>query len=1017
MACVCALLMASTARAERWPIRRYTMADGLAHDRLKRVVQDSHGFLWFCTALGLSRFDGYRFSTTSDAEGRALQSVNDMLEDGDGRYWIATNGAGVCRFTAASSSCRFYAVGKSHLSSRVNVLRKDARGRIWAGTDEGLFRLDAETSPRGFEAVDLRPGAEPGVAALELSGDDLWVGSTAGLLRMGPGGRVGWLPLPAGPEGERVRALSTDSEGHLWIAHASGLIVLKPSPAGAELGAVIVRDRGAAERIALPVEEGQAYRFQGSPGMPLKNVFALFRSSRGVLWVGTRGGGLSRFDGHRFRTLPVPPTLTGLSVLALTEDRDGNLWAGTLASGALKIPAHGFSTYDEADGLASDTIISIFEDEEGALVVITAGGFLSRYDGNRFLSWRPNMAEGFAATAGLADQVMLRDAGGGWWVRSPRGLFRFAVSRLEETARALPRIYTVRDGLPSNSIDRIYQDAGGRLWVSCTSPFGTRLATWDRATGRFREAPLPARSPPWAGAATFREDRAGALWIGFNQGGLLRYRDGHFDALAEEMTSLVRNLHLDGAGRLWVASERGGLGRIDDPTASHPTMVRYGNGQGLGDDAFSLTEDLGGHVYVGTLRGVARLDPATGSVKHYTVADGLAQNEQRVSFRDRHGRLWFGTSSGLSSLVPEPDAPSRAPKVRISGLRVAGAARPLSALGETAISGLTLPAGQGQLQIEFVSLTLAAGEVLHYQYRLQGADRDWSAPSFERTVNYASLPAGSYRFLVRAVNAEGLASTEPASLSFTVLAPIWRRGWFLAVAAALLGMAVHLAYRLRLARLLELERIRTRIASDLHDDIGSNLSQIAILGEVAQRHLDGHSGQAAEPLALIGSLSRETVDAMGDIVWAIDPHKDRLGNLAHRMRRLANEMLGARGIAVGFSGDGGAEQIALGADVRRQVFLIFKEALHNAARHSACTRVEVGLRLDGGTLVLEVTDDGRGFDLERAGEGHGLGSLQKRAHGLGGTLEVASGVGTRLVLRVPARGASRWRSGPRRSLA
>jgi signal transduction histidine kinase len=232
---------------------------------------------------------------------------------------------------------------------------------------------------------------------------------------------------------------------------------------------------------------------------------------------------------------------------------------------------------------------------------------------------------------------------------------------------------------------------------------------------------------------------------------------------------------------------------------------------------------------------------------------------------------------------------------------------------------------------------------------------------------------------------------------------VWRRAWFLALLATAAGLAIHGAYRLRLRRLVELERVRTRIASDLHDDIGSNLSQIAILGEVAQRRLDGAAAEVAEPLALIGSLSRETVDSMSDIVWAIDPHKDRLGNLAHRMRRLASDTLGTRGIALRFQADPAAEQVALGADVRRQVYLIFKEGLHNAVRHSACTRVEIALRLEAGRLVLEVADDGQGFDPERASEGHGLRSLQQRARDLGGTLEVASGAGTRLTLRVPCR--------------
>jgi signal transduction histidine kinase len=209
-------------------------------------------------------------------------------------------------------------------------------------------------------------------------------------------------------------------------------------------------------------------------------------------------------------------------------------------------------------------------------------------------------------------------------------------------------------------------------------------------------------------------------------------------------------------------------------------------------------------------------------------------------------------------------------------------------------------------------------------------------------------------------------------------------------------------HRYRVRRLLELERVRTRIATDLHDDIGSSLSQIAILSEVVRQRVGGREESVREPLSQITDASSELMDTMGDIVWAIDPHRDTPTHLAQRMRRLASDVLSARGIELRFE-ISDASQPRLGADVRREVFLIFKEALHNITRHAQATRVDIVLSIAQHRLELVVEDDGCGFDAARGRDGHGLRNMVRRAQGLGGTLTVTSGdgAGVRVALSVP----------------
>ncbi len=994
------------AHAERLPVKQYTIADGLLHDRVNCVVQDSHGFLWFCTAAGLSRFDGSSFTTYTERHGLPSNAVAHFLETGDGDYWVATTG-GICRFTAAESRCQADRLGEDLVNNRTNVLYRDRSGDVWAGTSRDLFRLDAKASSAHFERVSLTSGP-PMIRDVRALAEDavggFWMTTATGVWQRLADGRLRRRTFGEDPSADAAGALKLDKDGRLWIGHRSGLIVLKPS---SSMEAFVLHDVSASGAIDLPTIPGQAVRFVDILGASGREVSALYQSPRGSMWIGTRDSGLVRFEDGRFHRLPAPRGLSIVAAIALTGDREGNVWAGTVADGVLKIARHSFVTYDESEGLTSDRIISIFEDRTGAPVVVTADGLTHRFDGQRFTSVRPNLPVNFVANVVQSGQVAVQGRTGDWWFRTPDALFRFVVRRFEDLVHATPVArYTTRDGLfysrPSRM--RLFEDSHGDVWIGALNgEEGGSLTRWDHVTQMFRSCPLPphTRTAP----TVFGEDHAGHVWVGLAQGGVARCRPDGCEAidLGAMPPAPVNGFYAEENGRLWFAAERSGLGRIDEPAAAHPTIVVYGSAQGLAGSVNSVTGDRLGRVYAGTENGVDRLDPATGGVKHFTAADGLAQNEQRTAFRDRRGTLWFGTERGLSSLVPETDAPGGPPPVRISGVRIAGASRPLSALGEMAVGHVELAPERNQLQIDFASVGFASGEVLRYQYRLIGVDADWSPPAPERTVTYAKLAPGTYRFIVRAVNADGLISQQPAAVAFHVLAPFWRQWWFLSLCGAAVGLAVFGLHRYRVRRLIELERIRTRIASDLHDDIGSTLSQIAILGEVAQARLDHADGHVREPLSRISSLSRESVAAMSDIVWAIDPQKDRLTSLTHRMRRLASDLLPARDIELRFTG--GEEDIVVGPEVRRQVFLIFKESLNNAVRHSRCTAIAIDLRIDGAWLVLRVSDDGQGFDPDELSDGHGLASLQQRAKNLGGTLDVVSDPGTSVTLRVPHRRA------------
>jgi signal transduction histidine kinase/streptogramin lyase len=699
----------------------------------------------------------------------------------------------------------------------------------------------------------------------------------------------------------------------------------------------------------------------------------------------------------------------------------------------MKLTRGGFSTFGPEDGIQS--VNAVFEDQagnvcfngnvlgdtrtsvwEGAELDLLRGdratphSRLGCFDGQRFDWFKPaSVTVPGWEHHWVKERVTLRTRSGDWWVGTAEGVYRFpAVDRFTQLKTARPlRVYALDDGLAAGQVFRLFEDSRGDVWISTTSSAMKGLARWDHLSQRVRDL---AGSPGLPSvkeelARSFGEDRSGAIWIGFN-GGLARYTQGAFTFFTPNHglpPGPIMDIRLDRSGRLWLASARGGLLRVDNPSAERPAFVGYTTTQGLSSNNIEvITEDEGGLLYVGGGHGLDRFDPATGQVKHFTAADGLTPGAVKDGFRDRHGALWFGMSDGLARLTPVPEKSAVPPTVLISGFRVRGQPQLVSVLGERELSLPDFAPAQNQVQIDFAALGFRAGDVLRYQYWLEGADDEWSVLGLERTVTYASLAAGSYRFVVRAVNSDGIVSDHPATVTFTILRPIWQRWWALTLAALALVLTAQSLYRYRVSRLLEVANMRARIASDLHDDIGANLTRIALLSEVARRNDAGAVAIDEGPLASIARIARESVSSMSDIVWAINPARDTVLDLTRRMRQHADEVFTLRGIELRFSAPA-VKDVKLGVDVRRDLLLIFKEAVNNAARHSRCSRVDIDLRVEAPRLVLTVVDNGVGFDSSAESLGQGLSSMKRRAVRLGGSVVITSGVGSGTTLTLDIR--------------
>jgi signal transduction histidine kinase len=510
------------------------------------------------------------------------------------------------------------------------------------------------------------------------------------------------------------------------------------------------------------------------------------------------------------------------------------------------------------------------------------------------------------------------------------------------------------------------------------------------------------------------EDRGHNIWLGFKEGGLLRYSRGRFTRFGEPEGAPrgnISSLFVDVRGRLWIGAG-GGLALVTDSGAPHPHFDLYDTTRGLSSNTVEcIADDTMGRIYLGTPRGVDRLDPETGLVRQFSAADGLPYGGFASAIRDRSGAVWFGSRTGLSRIVPEPPGEPHIPNVLITALRAGDVDYPVSQLGETSVALSDLSPAKNRMQVEFTAPD-ASGETLRYKFRLKGADTAWSEPRVQHAVDYRNLAAGSYQLLVKAVDAEGHESANTADVTFTVLPPLWKRWWF---ELCLFGAATGLAYALhayRLNNILSIEKMRTAIATDLHDDIGSSLAQIAVWSAVAQVNASGGAPMSGQPLDRIGTVARELTDSMNDIVWAIRSGDEGPESLFRRMRQFSAEFLQPAGIDFSFSVGPVPPRVRLTLNSRRQIFLIYKECMHNLVKHSGCRSAWVEFSIGDNEAVMTVADDGIGLNgyagagrSLASGGGNGLPNMLRRAESLGGRVEFGErvGGGCRITVWLPVR--------------
>lgn len=929
-----------------WSLRSWQVDNGLQDNTVTGVAQTSEGYLWVATHGGLVRFDGVRFTPwpLPIASDPINPMIRTMMLGRDNRLWLALESDGGLLIGLSDHARNIFNADSGVHNSRPVVIVETPEGTKWVSYADGSVGRFADGKVKLLGPRDGLAGTGLCWLTVDAKGH-LWFAKARHVGFFEAGRFKTCFAL-----NEETIRLAPARDGGIWVLAGQRLLKCGDGKTMVEVGELPASRAGVAPSV-------------------------IYEDRNGGLWLGTMAGGLFHWDGK----VIVPVETSHHDISTIMEDREGNIWVGTEGGGLDRLRNRILELHGASENISFETTRSVCEDDAGVVWATGANGALVRLVAGE---WQA-VTNGSGWT-GERTTCLASDHQGGVWIGTYRGghLYHWRDGEFTLIGR--------KDGMGGGAVRALFVDSRNDLWIGCETPdLLQRLHE-----GRFQTFPLA------VGNRTIRsivEDAAGKIWAGTQGGVLLRVEN---DRLVDETlhalqpTKPIRALHATPDGSLWIAYAGAGVGWLRNGKFSC-----YGTDRGLPDNNIcGIESDNNGGLWFASSHGIYQVQPVefSGVVSRpdnrllaleFGRNEGLQNLQGSYGFwpntmRSHDGRLWFATRSGLVTAWPDRLQPNPTPpEVLIETILVGGQPQGFPPAGHP----LRLPPAHKSIEVQFTALNFSAPENILLQYRLEGWDENWSDSGPNRNVTYSRLPAGRYAFHVRARNAAGVWNREGAKLDFLVDPFFWQRWWFRLLLVALITSLGWLAYYLRMARLRQLERLRLRIARDLHDDVGANLASIALITEAMQKHPPFGSPADVQRIAM------QTIDALRDIVWFIDPARDNLGDLVSRMRDTAPTLL--TGIKFDFQTIVPNPGFPLPPAFRRNIFPIFKETLHNAVRHAQASRVEMQLDCRHGGLRLKIQDDGKGFDESLITLGNGLRNLRRRAAEMHGLVEIRSAPG------------------------
>lgn len=1023
------LIFATTARAQTIPLiteqghlgkppllGRFTqigLDEGLSQSTIYTIEQDAQGFMWFGTQEGLNKYDGYSITVfkhnPADSKSIADNSILSLLSDNRGDLWVGTIFGGLDRYVVAEN--RFYhhhhnySDNTSVSDERINVLFEDTQHTIWVGTQSGLDLYNRKSNTFTHILFNRNGGSQLKAvnAICEDKENNLWIGTVEGLFKINlkdPSYKI----QKTFPD-EHITSLFIDGSDVLWIGtkdkemqsfnKETGTYIIYP---GTTRGTrPILRDTnlnfwlGSLYSSGLRVMDPKTHTVSSISNIPNDLVNALYEDNSGILWIGTYLHGVYTYDSrnNRFGYYLNDPQNPNL-IMALYEDKSDCIWAGTLGNG--------LKYYNEQ----RDKVITFLNDPKNSASISS----------NKILSLA-ELPENNIWIGTLGDGLNCYD--------KKTGIFKH---------------YTIDNPgaegkLSGSDVTALFADSKRNLWIGYYSGQIDLYSVSDKKFSHLYSVSEDSNIPA-ATITIFREDSNGKIWIGTHGDGLLcyvpgenkfnRYQISEINHKPEAgLISEISTLYIESDTTLWLGSSRNGLIKYNPEKKK---SIFFTTDNGLADNAiYGILADQSGCLWLSTNNGISRFDTKTGTFKNFDKNDGLQSNEfnQGAYFQNANGELFFGGVNGFNSFYPEKIKDNQSiPPVYFTSFKVFDKVISLPN-SITFTKEITLSYFQNFFSFEFVALSYTAPDKNQYAYMLEGFDKNWhKVTANNRYASYTNLDPGEYVLHIKGSNNDGIWNEKGAAITIIITPPIWMTWWFrtiVIIAFISLGPIIYSrrvktlkkekSLQLEISkRLIEKqEEERSRIAQEMHDSIGQDMLFIKNRALLTMQNAASDS-KICEQLNQISEASSKSLKTLREISHNLRPPElDRLG-LTETLRTLLLQARESTSLKI----EGEVEEIdgMISREMEINIVRIIQEALGNIIRHSKASECRILIRKNDGFINLEVSDNGKGFEIENItpkSVGLGLTGMKERVRILHGIFNINSepGKGTRIRIEIPQR--------------
>jgi ligand-binding sensor domain-containing protein len=984
-----------------------TRKNGLPSNRIFCVIQDYNGYVWIGTDNGLARFDGRnttvfrhdRNDSTSviDICISALFETRDSLLligaiDGLSMYDPSTN-----TFTGYS----IYGKGKAWFPvKKIVCFFEDADRSIWIGTESGLVHMSRH--PVGFKYFPLRKSERKTDREYHFDfvtcilqdprdKDKLLLATLGGLLQFDKVSNTishDYKKTIAGSDG--IINLNLDAGRYLWSC-------------GWGVGL-----------NCLDLRTGKWQEFPYDVQKPI-SIVGITKKNQNEFWLATINHGLGIFNktNHSFRFHQkiagdekslLSNTITRIKYLNNKRD----LWM--ISQNGINILTQRFqSSRNISIPFNYNYISAFFKNSQTGHLYVGAIDCEGLFDWNETTKqWRIIPPEGNKGKTGISIQTFHQDAHSVLWLGTGSGLWL-----LEPGGRNL-RMFRTPAGNPlplkDPMIYTLMEDERFNLWIGTRSEGVIKIDSARTRITHYQHNPKnPASIIDGGRIRAICSDTMNNIWIATDNGVTIYdpktncFRNDFMDSLLQFGVTKrwINGIVRDTLGRMWMTVDAAGLLRVE-MTANRQFRFKFFNtSNGLNDPTTGLmVGDVTGGIWLINY-GLLYINPYDEAIHLFDEHNGLSRpmSIDESLYIDPDGNIYIGCKDKFEvKNIRDFDFSPLTIKLLLESLEVNGKNVSLGKIADTA-NPRVLSEDQNNLLFRYTGICFLDVEQMIFRYKMEGYDKDWIMAGRGREARYTNLPPGKYRFVFQVSN-RGIWLDQESSMRLIIRPFFWKTWWFIILVVFVAGVILYNIYRYRVMELLRLERLRTRIATDLHDDVGSTLSSISILSDILARQVE--NPQSARIVGTIGTNAHKMLEKIDDIIWVVNPTNDKFQNLGLRIREFAIPLFESGNIRHEIRFDKHMKTLQLPMEVRRNIYLIAKEAINNLIKYAECSKVTISFRQEPPGLIMELCDDGIGFDPDAITSRNGIKNMKLRAGQMNSEIEIRSvpGNGTQIKLTV-----------------